>query len=123
MNGPRRLCAIFVASTVLLAGCGSGTPRSSDLVARGQEIAGSRCISCHSTDGSPRVGPTWQGLAGSEVRLHDGTTVIADDDYLARSITDPQADRVAGFPARMPALGLSDDDVAALIAYIRSLGR
>jgi cytochrome c oxidase subunit 2 len=46
----------------------------------GERLANQRgCLACHSTDGSGRTGPTWQGLAGSQVRLSDGSMVTADD--------------------------------------------
>ena len=47
------------------------------------------CQLCHSTNGSAGVGPTWQNLAGAQVKLADGTTVTADDAFLVRSILDP----------------------------------
>lgn len=78
------------------------------------------CFSCHSTDGSRRVGPTWQGLWGSEVELADGTTVTADEEYIRTSILDPDAQQVAGFGV-MPDFDVSESELEALVAYIRSL--
>ena len=43
------------------------------------------------------VGPKFVGLYGSQVTLDDGSTVVADDAYIRRSITDPDAQRVAGY--------------------------
>ena len=86
------------------------------------EAAG--CLACHSVDGSKSVGPTWKGLFGSERTLADGSTVVADEDYIRESILDPKAKTVAGFPDIMPPTfgdTLSELDVEALIAYIRSL--
>lgn len=79
------------------------------------------CSSCHTTDGQRSEGPTWQGLAGSTVELDDGTTVVADEAYLRRSITDPQAQIVAGYGPGMPQQELSDADVDQLVAFIQSL--
>lgn len=91
-------------------------------VAKGQQLAASMCLSCHSTDGSTIVGPTWKGLYGHEVPLTDGTTVIADDAYITQSIREPNAQVVEGFPAIMPPFDyLTDQDIADLIAYIKSL--
>ena len=83
------------------------------------------CLSCHTTDGSPLVGPTWLGLYGSEETLEDGTTILVDDEYLRRSILDPAAQIVQGFPNVMPPTyqdALSEEEVQALIEYIESLG-
>lgn len=79
------------------------------------------CTSCHSIDGSRSEGPTWEGLYGSTVQLQDGTTVTADEDYIRRSIQDPGAQVPVGFQPSMPTLELSDADLEAMVAYIRSL--
>ena len=92
--------------------------------ARGQAlVAANGCNACHSIDGAPSpLGPTWFGVAGSEVALSDGTTVIADDDFLTESIRDPQAKIVAGFENQlMPTYGFSDQQIADLVAYIKTL--
>ena len=47
------------------------------------------------------TGPTWFGLYGSDVELDNGTTVVADDAFIAESILDPKAKEVAGFPPRL----------------------
>ncbi|MDW8030476.1 MAG: cytochrome c [Candidatus Bipolaricaulota bacterium] len=99
------------------------------LVARGQFLATSvGCTACHSADGTTLVGPTWKGLYGHEVEvvLPDGTEtkVIADDAYLRESILNPNAKITKGFQANlMPVYEgqLSDDDIQAIIAYIKSL--
>lgn len=92
--------------------------------ARGEALVASNgCTACHTLDGSASpLGPTWFGLAGSEVELADGTVVTADDDFLAESIRDPQAKIVAGFETQlMPAYGFSDEQIADLVAYIKTL--
>ena len=91
--------------------------------AAGQKIAQAQCLTCHTTDGRPLVGPTWKGLYESTVELQDGTTVTADEDYLRTAITGPNAQIVKGFPAAMPSFSgvLSEDQVDALVAYIKAL--
>ena len=85
------------------------------------------CVACHSVDGTTagRLGPTMQGLFGADRPLTDGSTVRADDVYLRRSITEPDAEIVAGYQEGMPAyLGvLNDSEIESLVLYIRSLGR
>ena len=92
----------------------------------GAEIAQLQgCIGCHSTDGSQLVGPTWLGLYGSEEALEDGTNVPVDDAYITKSILDPASQITEGFPNVMPATyqdTLSEEDIDALIEYIKSLG-
>ena len=105
------------------------TEDAGDLAARGRALAQNAspapCVACHTADGKPLVGPTWQGLYGSEETLSDGTTVTVNDDYIRESIKDPNAKIVQNFqPNLMPATygdTLSDSDIDAIIAYIKSL--
>jgi cytochrome c oxidase subunit 2 len=129
---PLRLvpAGLIVAITIVAAACGgsgggsdaaSDTPLS-DAGARGHTIAKSNgCAGCHGTDGQGGVGPPWVGLYGSDVELADDTTVVADDEYLARAISDPGADIVKGASVKMPSNDLSDEQIADVIAYIRDL--
>ncbi len=80
------------------------------------------CAACHGSAGEGGVGPAYVGLLGSEVELVDGSTVIADEAYLRRSITDPDAEIVAGYDIAMPANTLTDAQVDDLVAWIISLG-
>jgi cytochrome c oxidase subunit 2 len=96
------------------------------LVEQGQKMASEQgCLSCHSTDGSQSVGPTWQGLFGSKVTLEDGSTVTADETYLRDSILNPESQVVAGYPKIMPNSYsfLTDEDVNAIVEYIKSLSQ
>ncbi len=81
------------------------------------------CNACHSIDGTTLVGPTWKGLFGHEVTMADGSTVTADENYIKQSIIEPQAKMVKGYGPVMPSFKgiLSDDEVAAIIAYIKTL--
>ena len=62
------------------------------------------------------------GCTAREVTLTDGSTVVADDEYLRRSITDPDAQRVEGYAVNMPANDLEPSEIEAVLAYIRELG-
>ena len=60
--------------------------------------------------------------------LTDGSTVTADDAYLARAITDPDAQVVKGYQSGIMSaaiaakgLGSKPSDVQALVAYIKSV--
>jgi cytochrome c oxidase subunit II len=80
------------------------------------------CIGCHSVDGAKMTGPTWFGLYGSNVELADGTTVVADDAYLAESILNSKAKEVAGFsPTVMPPYALTEAEISNIIAYFKTL--
>jgi cytochrome c oxidase subunit 2 len=84
------------------------------------------CTSCHSIDGSRLVGPTWQGIFGSEKVFEDGTTAVADEDYIRNSIINTNAQIVQGFPANVMPQDygdrLAEEEISGLIEYIKSLG-
>ena len=93
--------------------------------AAGSELyRGKGCVACHTIDGSPRVGPTFKALYGKTVTvLTDGKerTVVADEGYLRKSILQPNADLVKGFPPVMPPEKMTDEELSALVGYIESL--
>lgn len=92
-------------------------------VDQGRALAESKgCVACHTIDGSPRVGPTWKGLYGKTETMVDGSTAKVDEAYLRGFIRDPQARQVKGFAPVMPRLDVSDEELAALVAFIQSLG-
>jgi cytochrome c oxidase subunit 2 len=107
------------AATAIASGSGAGA----SLADRGKALADAKgCTACHTIDGSPRVGPTWKGLYGKRETMADGSTELVDERYLNSFIRDPQARRVKGFAPVMPKLDLADEEVAALVAYIQTLG-
>jgi len=88
------------------------------------------CRACHTIDGTRLIGPTWKNAWGYEVPLSDGSTIPADDpaawdNYIRESIIDPGAKKRVGFAtgAQMPSFAgrFSDEELAGIIAYIRSL--
>ncbi|MCT9811930.1 cytochrome c oxidase subunit II [Acidovorax sp. Be4] len=92
-------------------------------VSQGQALYQSKgCVACHTVDGSPRLGPTWKGLYGKQETMQDGSTALVDEAYLRSFILDPQARSVKGFQPIMPKIELSDEELAALLTYIQSLG-
>lgn len=82
------------------------------------------CLGCHSTDGTKKIGPTFKGLYGSKVVVltkGQERTVIADDEYLKKSILQPAADVVKGYQNIMPALPVSPEELDAIVEYLESL--
>ncbi|QDT87946.1 Cytochrome c oxidase subunit 2 precursor [Gimesia chilikensis] len=80
------------------------------------------CIQCHSLDGTPKNGPTFKGLFKSERKFADGSTGVADENYIRQSILEPQSQVVAGFRPIMPTFKgqLTDQDITAIIAFIEA---
>lgn len=81
------------------------------------------CVTCHRIDGKRLTGPPLNGLFGRTEVLSSGGEVVVDENYLRRSILEPQADIVAGYDPVMPTYQglLKDRELDALIAYIKSL--
>ncbi|PJZ40980.1 cytochrome c oxidase subunit II [Leptospira kmetyi] len=81
------------------------------------------CAGCHSIDGSRLVGPSYKGLFGSTREFEAGPGATADENYIRKSILQPTAQVVKGYPPAMPSYQgqLSDDEINALIEYIKTL--
>ena len=112
---------LLVLGAVACGGDDAASPMSPE-AAEGRQIAvRAGCAGCHGADGQGGTGPAWNEVLGTEVELKDGTTVIADEAYLTRSIADPSAEVVDGFSVKMPQNQLTDDEIAKVVAYIVAL--
>jgi cytochrome c oxidase subunit 2 len=91
----------------------------------GKELYQSKqCVTCHSLDGSPRVGPSWLKIVGKQGELADGSAYTADENYIKESILNPQAKVVKGYPPMgMPSYQgqLSDDQIHGIIEFMKTL--
>ena len=113
------LCLALVGLTA----CGGDPPLDlSPAAAEGRQIANSSgCAACHGKNGQGTTAPSWQEIYLTQIPLDDGTSVLADDDYLYRSITDPQAEIVDSWTIKMPQNDLDDTEIASIITYIKEL--
>ncbi len=83
-----------------------------------------QCSSCHTSDGSEGLGPSFKGLYGSRRMLADGTQITADEKYLIEAIRDPDKQIVKGYEAGSmppPDVPLTDQEINEIISYIKSL--
>jgi cytochrome c oxidase subunit II len=115
--------AVFTGGALVACGADGGAePTLSASGEAGREITRTNgCSACHGRNGEGGPGPAFTGLFGSTVELADGTTVIADADYLFESIRSPGAKVVEGFGFPMPENDLSDDEIRSVISYIEEL--
>jgi len=90
----------------------------------GQKLSNTRgCVACHSVDGEKQQPcPNWKGLFGADRLLVSGETVNADETYLANSITNSWDQVVQGYAKTMPPYNFPEQEVDALVAYLKSLG-
>lgn len=81
------------------------------------------CVTCHSVDGSSKIGPTWKGLYGASRSFADGSSAKADEEYIRTSINNPAGQVVQGYAPSMPSFQgqLSDKQITGLVEYIKSL--
>src|SRR5271154_4607938 len=106
--------------TAWLAGS-SGT--IANPVLAGEKLFAERsCLACHASDGKGR-GPSLNGFFGGKVKLADGSTVTADEQYFRESLFNPNAKIVAGYQPLMPSYQgqLTEEQTLDLISYVKSL--
>lgn len=89
------------------------------------------CAECHATTdaeadagGATYKGPPLVGIVGRPAELESGRRVARDHRYLRRAIRDARADIVKGYGFQlMPDYGfLEEEDVSAVLLYLRTLG-
>ena len=101
----------------------SGGALTGSMSARGEQLFQQlACNTCHLGDGTGR-GPALTGVFGSQVKLGNGQTVVADESYVRESILNPQAKLVEGYQPLMPTFQglINEDGVMSLIEYVKSL--
>lgn len=98
-------------------------PTPLTMVERGRQIYEDlACGSCHGPADTD-LGPSLYGLFGREVQLEGGASVMADRAYIRESILRPYEKMTLGYPYEtMPMYDISEEQVLALVEYIRSLG-
>jgi cytochrome c1 len=95
---------------------------SSALAMQGQTLSTDLgCVACHTVDGSPGVGPTWQGMWGRTETLESGATVIVGEAYFRESLTEPYREVVKGYPNVMLRYFLEDEEIIALMEFAKQL--
>ncbi len=89
----------------------------------GKSVYAQHCKVCHSIDGSRIQGPSFLGLWGTKREMSDGTSVIADENYIRESIMQPQAKIRAGYPPAMPTFQgrFSEKKIQGLLVFLKSL--
>jgi cytochrome c oxidase subunit 2 len=108
-----------------------GQPKAPSAAATGAQdpvralLETNTCLTCHSLDGEVILGPSFKGIYGKKEIVIDKKgkehQVTVDDAYLARSINDPEAEIVKGFPPAMPPVPLKPEEVQKIIAFIKAL--
>ena len=104
-----------------------GDLTTTDMVKVGREIMEGKglCLTCHT------IGKTgalrFPDLDGVDVRAKTRVPGLNDVEYFAQSMYEPAAFIVPGFPPAMPPInkppiGLTDQEILCVIAYLQTLG-
>jgi len=140
---PLKLAALVLGTTLLYTYIGQLVPQkevlppeetviradmtTDDLVAAGEQIAANKgiCLTCHTIGSS---GPLrFPDLSGIGARAGTRVEGMSDIEYLAHSLYAPNEYIVEGFAPGMPEIhrppiGLTDQEIRAVIAWLQSLG-
>jgi hypothetical protein len=100
---------------------------TADMVKVGREIMDTKglCFTCHTIGKSGAL--RFPDLEGVDVRAKTRVPGLSDVDYFAQTLYEPNAFIVPGFNPGMPEInkppiGLTDDEILCVIAYLQSLG-
>jgi hypothetical protein len=101
---------------------------TADMAKIGREIMEGKglCLTCH-TIGKTSGPYRFPDLAGVGARAKSRVPGLTDVEYFAQSLYEPTAFVVPGFPPAMPPvnkppIGLNDNEILCVIAYLQSLG-
>lgn len=78
------------------------------------------CVACHSMDDQRKIGPGFAGLWGSQREFVDGTTAVADENYIRESMLFPSKKIVKGYADQMNVQNLDDEQIQAVIEYFKT---
>jgi len=138
-----RIGALVVATTAFYAYVGQMVPQkevqppaeivlktdltTAEMAKVGREIMEGKglCLTCHTIGKSGAL--RFPDLAGVDVRAKTREPGLTDVDYFAQAMYEPNAFIVPGFNPGMPTInkppiGLSDQEILCVIAYLQSLG-
>ena len=84
------------------------------------------CLSCHSTDGSAMVGPSFKGFWERKTKVTGAEgekEIIADEAYFKRSLNEPNAEVVEGYSPMMPPYAdkFTEEEIQQMIEYLKTL--
>ncbi|MCL3781718.1 cytochrome c oxidase subunit II [Prolixibacteraceae bacterium JC049] len=85
------------------------------------------CVACHSFNGTKLIGPTFKGIYGAKHVVKRGkeeVEITVDDEYIRKSIMDPNAEIVKGYKKGLMLSykeQLTDKDVDLIIEYLKTL--
>ena len=111
----------------LAHGGSTPSPAVQTMAQKGEELYTQlNCQNCHTAQDTERA-PSLYGIYNKPVKVENGGTMTADDNYLRESIVNPYAHIVAGYTNTMPQYTagpkgqLSEEQLQEMVEYIKSL--
>lgn len=118
-----RLTAITAFSLAgILTGCNEKKESESSHIETDATVIMGRlgCFGCHTQDGTGFRGPSFKGIFGRPTILKSGDTLKIDEAYLRKSILEPSADLVRGYPAGlMPKTKPTPQQLDLMVEYLK----
>ena len=121
-----RITASFVAAAAIaisFTACGGGdggaSASSADLTS-GQKVFSETCATCHGQDANGVTG-LGKGLRGNAFVKDNSDRELIDFIMTGRSASDPQNTTGVDMPPKGGNPALTDEDIAAVVAYVRTL--
>lgn len=113
-----------------LFGCSNSPenrPDKETVLKKGPELfARYGCAVCHSLEGKEIYGPPLNGIFMKKVKvLRNGKELelVADRDYLLKSVTDPRYEKVLEYKNKeMPISNFSKEDAEIIVDYLIAIG-
>ena len=115
----RRIASLVVAIWLTAAGVAHA---EGGAAAEGESLFSAKCTACHSIGGGARVGPDLQGVTARRSHEWLARFIAAPDQLIAAK--DPIVVELLGQynQIAMPNLGLTEDEVGKVIAYLAESG-
>ena len=121
MNRKLAIIIVSLAAVLVLAACGgSGPSYSADMIAEGEAEYQKTCSACHGADalGVENLGRT---LIGSGFVDNNDDAALLEYVKVGRTVDDPLNETGIAMPPKGGNPALTDDQINAIIAYIRTI--
>lgn len=127
----RSVTFALIGLVLLMAACASGNTQTQDISAIGDSANGEAlfnsggasgipCLTCHTLDGTPLVGPSLDGIGERAATRVEG---VSAEDYIRQSIVSPSAYIVEGYSDSMNKTypeSLTEQEIDDLVAFLLS---
>ncbi|WP_139956561.1 c-type cytochrome [Flavicella sediminum] len=128
-NNTKTVYFVFLFVSSLFFGCKNSEEKINFKKAqKGQELFTSvGCATCHSLSGAKFYGPSLNKILGTKtkvIRNHKEYTVFFDENYIKKSIIDPDFEKPILFKSKkMPKPSLTTFEVDCLTNYLVSINK